>query len=245
MAGGKLWTRPELMLAIELYCRTSFGRIHSSNPDILALAKMLDRTPGSVAMKMVNFAALDETIEQKGMSNVSAADREIWTEFFAAPATFLDRVDSIKTTQYSIVDPTPVLEVREGLDVEYTAKGRRNQDFFRRSVLAAYDNRCAVTGITQTELLVASHIVAWAEDVDLRVKPTNGICLNALHDRAFDKHLISFDDDLTLIVSKRLKMTQENRPFFVDRKLHLPKRFRPDRDCLARHRDALTAKDAA
>ncbi len=245
MAKGKLWTRPELMLAVELYCRTPFGRIHSTNPEIIELANALGRTTGSVGMKMVNFASLDETIEQKGMSNVSEADREIWAEFFAAPAAFLDRVVGIKDSTYAISLPEPRLELREGRDVEYTAKGRRNQDFFRRAVLAAYDSKCAVTGIAQAELLVASHIVPWAEDVDLRVRPTNGICLNALHDRAFDKHFISFEDDMTMILSKRLKITSENLPFFEGRKLALPRRFRPDPACLARHRDQMIAKERA
>ncbi len=194
-------------------------------------------------MKMVNFASLDETIEQKGMSNVSRADREIWSEFFNEPAAFLDRVESVKTTDYSIAEAAPAFEVREGVDFEYTAKGRRNQDFFRRAVLAAYDGRCALTGISQPDLLVASHIVGWADDVDLRVRPTNGICLNALHDRAFDKHLISFEDDLTMIVSKRLKMTTENRPFFEGRRMSPPGRFRPDPKCLERHRDRMLEKD--
>lgn len=245
MAKGKPWTRPELMLTVELYCGTPFGRIHSKNSDIIALSRALDRAPGSVAMKMVNFAALDETIAQKGMSNVSVADREIWSEFFSAPAAFLERVDNIKQREFSIPDHVELSELREGADFEYIAKGRRNQDFFRRAVLAAYEGRCAVTGITQPELLVASHIVAWADDVDLRVRPTNGICLNALHDRAFDKHLISFEDDLSMIVSQRLKMTAENRPFFQNLSLQLPSRFRPDVSCLARHRDRLLEKDRA
>jgi len=164
---------------------------------------------------------------------------------FAAPATFLDRVESIRRTEFLFPEPVERSEFREGFEVERTAKARRNQDFFRRAVLAAYDGRCAVTDISQPELLVASHIVAWAEDVDLRVRPTNGVCLNALHDRAFDRHLVSFDDDLTMIVSKRLKMTAENRPFFEGLKLKLPRRFRPDPTCLARHRDKLLEKERA
>ncbi|MEP7209665.1 MAG: HNH endonuclease [Alphaproteobacteria bacterium] len=245
MATGKLWTRPELMLAVELYCRTPFGRIHKTNPDIITLANQLARTPSSVGMKMVNFAALDETIEQKGMSNVSVADRAIWSKFFSAPAEFLDRVDSVRQTEFALPEPEERFEVREGLDVQYTAKGRRNQDFFRRAVLAAYDGKCAITGINQPELLVASHIVGWAQDADLRVKPTNGICLNALHDRAFDRHLISFENDCTMIVSKRLKLTSENRAFFENKKLVLPRRFRSDPQHLSRHRDQMLQKDAA
>lgn len=235
------------MLAIELYCRTPFGRIHQGNPDIIALADVLDRTPGSVGMKMVNFAALDQTLDRKGMANASALDRETWAEFFADPVAFLDRVDNIRQRDFSFPEaPEPAAyAVREGRDVEYTAKGRRNQDFFRRAVLAAYDSRCAVTGISQSDLLVASHIVGWAEDVERRVLPTNGLCLNALHDRAFDKHLISFDTDHTMILSKRLKITEESRPFFEGKVLTLPRRFRPDPDCLTHHRERMLEKDRA
>lgn len=248
MAAGKLWTRPELMLAVELYCRTPFGRIHQGNPDIVALANALGRTPSSVGLKMVNFAALDETIEQKGMSNVSKADREIWSEFFAAPAEFLDRVEGIRQTDYVVPHPLArfaMHEVREGVDVERTVKARRNQSFFRDMILAAYNGKCAVTGIAQPELLVASHIVGWAQDAELRLRPTNGICLNALHDRAFDRYLVSFEDNGEMILSKRLKVTGENRPFFEGRRLSLPHRFRPDLTFLGKHRDRLVELERA
>lgn len=248
MAAGKLWTRPELMLAVELYCRTPFGRIHQGNPDIVTLANALGRTPGSIALKMVNFAALDETIEQKGMSNVSRADREIWSEFFAAPAEFLDRVEGIRQNEYvlpDLLERYAVHEVREGVDVERTVKARRNQSFFRDMILAAYNGKCAVTGIAQPELLVASHIVGWAQDAELRLRPTNGICLNALHDRAFDRYLVSFEDSGEMILSKRLKLTGENKPFFEGKRLSLPHRFRPDLACLAKHRDRMVGLDRA
>jgi putative restriction endonuclease len=248
LAAGKLWTRPELMLAVELYCRTPFGRIHQGNPDIINLANALGRTPGSVGLKMVNFASLDETIEQKGMSNVSKADREIWSEFFAAPAAFLDRVEGIRETEYGLPDPLArfaLHEVREGIDVERTVKARRNQSFFRDMILAAYNGKCAVTGIAQQELLVASHIVGWAQDTELRLRPTNGICLNALHDRAFDRYLVSFEDNGEMILSKRLKVTSENKPFFESKRLSLPHRFRPDPVFLGKHRDRLLELERA
>lgn len=234
------------MLAVELYCRTPFGRIHQNNPDVIALAHALGRTPGSVGLKMVNFAALDETIEQKGMSNVSKADREIWSEFFTAPAVFLDRVEGVRQTEFILsppVDRFATHEVREGFDVERTVKARRNQSFFRDMILAAYNGKCAVTGITQSELLVASHIVGWAQDTELRMRPTNGICLNALHDRAFDRYLVSFEDSGEMVLSKRLKLTQENKPFFEEKRLSPPHRFRPDVACLAKHRDRMVELD--
>jgi putative restriction endonuclease len=83
--GQKLWTREELILAINLYCKTTFGRLHSSNPDIIHLAMLLGRTPGSVGFKLVNFASLDPTLKARGIKgavNASKLDKEIWDEFY-------------------------------------------------------------------------------------------------------------------------------------------------------------------
>jgi putative restriction endonuclease len=67
----KAWTRDELLIAINLYCKTPFGRIHVRNPEIIELAKLLGRTPGSVSYKLANFANIDPTLERKGASHVS------------------------------------------------------------------------------------------------------------------------------------------------------------------------------
>jgi len=82
---------------------------------------------------------------------------------------------------------------------------RRGQSFFRAAVLAASDYRCCITGITCDALLRASHIVPWASDETLRLDPRNGLCLNALHDAAFDRGLITLTERFELKLSKRLK----------------------------------------
>ena len=73
-----------------------------------------------------------------------------------------------------------------GLEREALVRLRVNQSFFRNRVLSAYGFRCCVTGLTNRSLLTASHIVPWAKDAKNRLNPRNGLCLNALHDRAFD-----------------------------------------------------------
>ena len=45
------WTREETILAFELYCQTPFGKIHKENPDIIELAKLINRTPSAVGLK--------------------------------------------------------------------------------------------------------------------------------------------------------------------------------------------------
>ncbi len=84
MATGKRWKREELISTLMLYRRLTFGQLHSRNPEIIKLAGKLGRTPGSVAMKLCNFASLDPALQKrgiKGLRQASKRDGEIWSEF--------------------------------------------------------------------------------------------------------------------------------------------------------------------
>jgi hypothetical protein len=63
---------------------------------------------------------------------------------------------------------------------------------------------CEVTGIDDPELLRVSHIVPWSEDKAHRLNPENVILLSSLWDTAFDRGLVSFDDEGIAIFSKSL-----------------------------------------
>jgi predicted restriction endonuclease len=120
---------------------------------------------------------------------------------------------------------------------------RRVQGFFRAAVLTSYNHRCALTGLDLPELLTASHIIPWSESVERRADPRNGICLNSLFDRAFDRGLFTFDDDLRVVVSPRLRQATSNArlPCSLDdlegSRLKLPDRFPPDREAVRYHRE--------
>ncbi|WP_157530921.1 HNH endonuclease [Hymenobacter norwichensis] len=88
--------------------------------------------------------------------------------------------------EYEPLPPVPVGRVKKQL-----VKVRVNQQFFRRTVLAAYDNTCCVTGLRQPALLVAGYIKPWAADEVNRLNPRNEVALNALHDRAFELGLFT------------------------------------------------------
>jgi putative restriction endonuclease len=65
--------------------------------------------------------------------------------------------------------------------------------------------RYLLTGITEPGLLRASHIVPWSDCDDAqRLDVHNGLLLSALWDAAFDKGLVSFDDDGTVRTSSSL-----------------------------------------
>ena len=98
-----------------------------------------------------------------------------------------------------------------------------------------------MSGLSEPRLLVASHIVPWSADRANRLNPSNGLCLSAIHDKAFDRGLITVSEDFNILVSEELMRRDEpfvKKLFLPLRKkrIELPERFVPDIAFLARHR---------
>ena len=241
------WTRNQLMVAFHLYCQLPFGRLHSRAPEIIELASLIGRTPSAVAMKLVNFASLDPIITssgRKGLSNASDADREIWNEFhkdWEKLALESEQIlSSLRGVDHTLTDD----EVKDMVD--YTGgtratlvETRIKQTFFRRAVLSSYGGCCCITGLSVTQLLNASHIVPWSVDRENRLNPSNGLCLSVLHDRAFDKGLLTVLPDLTIKVAKGLNEYGNDNTFidaallaYDGRKIRAPEKFYPRKDLL-------------
>jgi putative restriction endonuclease len=243
------WSPQELLIAFRLYCRTPFGKLHRANPEIVKLAQALRRTPSALAMKACNFASLDPTLKARNiraLSNVSRADRALWSRFEQDPEAVALEAETAyaQATGYEVASLGIELETPPGpSEIERLVRVRRLQGFFRDAVLISYENRCALSGMDVPELLNASHIIPWSTDDQRRADPRNGIALNVLYDRAFDRGLITFDEDLRVVLSKRLFRADApplHRHALLDlegRKLQRPARFAPDPEALAFHRD--------
>lgn len=91
---------------------------------------------------------------------------------------------------HSATSGLPVTTEAERLVVQ-----RIGQDIFRDRLRTYWQARCPLTGITDTALLRASHIVPWAacETDAERLDVHNGLLLSALWDAAFDRGLVTFD----------------------------------------------------
>jgi putative restriction endonuclease len=139
--------------------------------------------------------------------------------------------------QEALVPPENALERRYALRV---VKQRLHQASFREAVIAAYNGRCALSGLPESLLLDAAHIVADKDERFGQPVVSNGIPLSKIHHAAFDAHLIGIDPDYRLHVSERL-LGQRDGPMLEALKrlkggtIHLPNRDkdRPDRDRLA------------
>ena len=245
------WTRDQALACFNLYCRIPFGKLHSRNPEIVAFADVIGRTPSAVAMKLVNFASFDPTHQKrnvKGLANASNLDRMLWEEFEAAPNRIAEQSEE-EFNRLSIPEKESISrepDLPEGpTEKPLTRPMRLVQSFFRRSVLASYGYKCSFCGLEVRSLLNASHIIPWKASVELRADPRNGFCLCALHDRAFDGGLMTVDADSRLLISKRVKKTNPaplHRVAFLDlegQRINLPGRFFPDTKCLEYHRDSI------
>jgi len=243
------WNREQLVKVLALYCQLPFGKMHARNPAVIALASKIDRTPAAVAFKLANFASLDPELKKRdvgGMPNVSQADKRTWSEFYGRWEALADEsvVDVCAETEATLRHhlTMPASPPSGPTVVDGEVKIRRGQAFFRAAVLAGYEWKCCVTGISALELLRASHIVPWSRNPDLRLDPRNGLCLNALHDAAFDRGLITFSDNYELCVSSILKNdipTAVYLEMFEKRQgmpIATPKRYRPAAEMLEFHR---------
>jgi putative restriction endonuclease len=81
---------------------------------------------------------------------------------------------------------------------------RQKQSIFRQNVLKNFDYRCCLTNTTEIDLLVASHIIPWAHQMDHRLNPGNGLCLSILYDKLFDKGYFTLDINGKVILTERL-----------------------------------------
>lgn len=251
MAAQGNWTREQTLAALHVYFLLPFGQLHQRNPLIIQLAEWIRRTPGSVALKLVNFASLDPQVlasGRSGMSNASKMDKQIWQELNED----WDLVASEAAREYEslgsehnvspgsdVVDEVP--EIAEGKTRTAMVVVRVNQARFRRAVLASYGSRCCISGLALPQLLIASHIVPWSTDSKNRLNPQNGLCLSALHDKAYDAGLITVLPDYTVRVSNRLlatkldSFTQQTLAKYDGCQIAMPERFKPSPTFLAAH----------
>ncbi|MEX0715913.1 MAG: HNH endonuclease [Planctomycetaceae bacterium] len=249
------WSPDELLIAFRLYCAEPFGRLHTRNPAVREAAALIGRTPSAVVFKACNFASLDPYHRERGVAgfrNAGRADKALWDEFTAdseqvahAAEEAHERLSSATATRTleasGSLDPAPNPPTGP-TDIESLIRARRVQTFFRRAVLTSYGHRCAISGVPLPELLNASHIIPWSADEKRRADPRNGLALHALYDRAFDRGLLSFDENRRVMISPALEVespTPLHRTTLLEiagLPLQLPTRFPPDEEALAYHR---------
>lgn len=256
-AARRFWTREELILALNLYLKLPFGKLHSRTPEIVHLAKIIGRTNSSVAMRLNNFASVDPFHKERGIKGLEGGVKQvkpIWDEFINNKNDLLFESEKI-LAEMEATDIerkfADTLKGTEHLKGEYKireVKVRINQTVFRQIVLANYNNKCAISGIDITDLLVASHIIPWSKNENERLNPENGICLSPLYDRAYDKGYIAINEKYELLLSSAIKREKKKDYYsssfeiLHNLKINLPLKYLPKREFLQFHLDTIFKK---
>ncbi len=246
------WTREQSIVVFNLYCKIPFKKSSKTHPDVIEIANLIGRTPSAVNMKIGNFGSFDPELQRQGISgltNASRLDKAIWDEFnadwekLAYESELL--IAQFKNKDVETIIGEAPLHIPQGYTREQVTKVRVNQSFFRSAVLSAYNNTCCITGLALPQLLIASHIKPWrvSDAQTERTNPQNGLCLNSLHDRAFDKGLITITGDYSIVLSKEIKehCTQEVfSDYFLryeNKKIITPSRFLPSESAIIYHNE--------
>lgn len=257
MSTRNLWTREELILAFNLYLKIPFGKMHSTNKEVIHLANLVGRTPNSIALRLVNFASVDPVLKARGIKGMDGGTKivqPIWDEFytnqeelvFLSEKILAERENSTIENKYQ--DLLFDIKDLKGETVTREVKTRVNQSVFRQMVLANYATKCAITGIDIPQLLFASHIVPWSANEKERLNPENGICLSPLYDKAFDKGLIGINTNYEIIISTELKKKKEtifygNHFASIEKiKITEPVKYLPKKEFLEYHLDTIFLK---
>ena len=244
------WTKKETIVAFNVYCKIPFKISRKTNPIVIKYAKLIGRSPSALNMKIGNLGRLDPELKKQGISgltNGSKLEKEVWNEFHGNWDKLAFESEKILAELQGIdIQKIKGQKLHQGKDKLKTIKERVNQSFFRSSILSAYNLKCCITGLNISELLVASHIIPWKENIE-RTNPQNGLCLNNLHDKAFDKGFLTIDQDYKIVLSNSISKSKNQGTIdyltrFQNKKIELPDKFLPSQEFLEYHRKNIFIK---
>lgn len=248
MAKSNNWTKEQTIGAFNVYCKILFKTSSKTNSTIIKYANIIGRSPSALNMKVGNFGRLDPELKKQGivgLGNGSKLDEIVWDEFhgnwdkLAYESELL--IAKFQNKKIEEIIDVEVLDFPIGRERETIIKQRVNQSFFRSTILSSYNLKCCITGLTITDFLVASHIKPWKVDETNRLNPHNGLCLNSIHDKAFDKGFITVTPDYKIKVSpyfNDFKKDEAVSDFFMKyehQSILLPDKFIPSKEFLDWH----------
>lgn len=131
-------------------------------------------------------------------------------------------------------EPSGILDSRERTVAQIVR--RRGQPEFRRKLLAAYGNRCAITGCDAVEALEASHISPYMGEETNRI--VNGLLLRADIHTLFDMGLLAVQETtMKILIAPRMGRTTYQDLAGMDLRLPDNLEDRPSVAALRLHRE--------
>jgi putative restriction endonuclease len=108
-------------------------------------------------------------------------------------------------------------------------------------VVENFSGRCCVSGISETSMLIASHIVPWSANKNFRSDPGNGLLLFVEYDAYFDKGYISIDEELRIVVTDKVadlsNELQARLKEIEGRRIESPKKYKIKNEYIEHHKN--------
>jgi hypothetical protein len=163
-------------------------------PRIISAAGSRGRTPHQTLSRVLQELRDEGLVEFLGNGSY----------FLQDSAVDIDEEDlTDEAIDYAIRSRRLILRDVETGTPTVLARRRKGQNRLRKLSLEQYSTICAVCDITGDSLLVASHILSWAEAPDYRGRLDNVICLCRFHDVLFERGYWSLADDLSIVKRAR------------------------------------------
>ncbi len=254
---NKIWSREETIIAFNVYCKIPFKDSKAQHPEVMKHAEIIGRSPDAFNMKIANLGSLDPRLREKnitGLPHRSKMDEQVWNEFHGNWENLIyesERLISEYTAKHTgerIADIAGKYEINlpEGRERERVVRDRVNQGFFRKAILSSYSKKCCITELQVPDLLIASHIIPWSANEQERLNPRNGLCLNSLHDKAFDRGLITVSsDDYRVMLSSEIRHLNASKAVkdffgkFDGKTIAMPEKFVPEKAFLDHHNNEI------
>ena len=173
-----------------------------------------------------------------GRNNIKQGFKELWLEELNSGFSDLD-----KHVEWAVSEILAHSPASESVDPA-PWKHRSGQANYRERVLAAFDNTCCISGIQTPDLIQACHIKPYkvcAEEgrEDQKMDVRNGLCLSIMHHKAFDRGLITIDEDHRIVISSKWRDLADDDAFFrpYEGKYIREPRIALCEECLEYHRE--------
>ena len=211
------YTWEEETLIIDLYTRTPTSDINDKNQGIISLCETLNHygygcvVPG-IRNKMENLKSVDSDYISNGRVGRTHIAKDFMNRWIDYQKTGFIGLDKDVENAYGLVEKhNPSIP-------QPKRKGRDGQAVFRERVLAAFDNQCCISRMNTPQLIQACHIKPYSvciaeKRLDQANDVRNGLCMNILYHKAFDKGLFSIDEDKRIVLSPSLELKRDDSFF--------------------------------
>lgn len=253
---SNIWLEEEMLLTLYIYLTHNSEDLNKTSKFLQDFSKRLnfftgiDRTVDSIAIRISNFKAVDPNYSGTGLPNGGKKVLECWNKYSNNLDYLKELYDKFVKNTFSMIDNQAKEELTfidkqlknmgnpdnfKDIDIQekdayveslITVRNGAIQRIFRDNLIMEFNQKCALCGINNRNLLIASHILPYSKckNKEDMINHNNGLLLCPIHDALFDKKYITFDENGKIVINKEIdKKLYSN--FNINDNMYLSKKY--------------------